>query len=461
MSETKNNNKECPVCYENINKSTRKEIICLYCGELCCLSCFKQNLLTSINRNCMHCNKELNIDFISNNTPKVFYNKIYREYRANIEFSKEKSLLPITQHLAEEEIERRNRIKNINEVDEEIKNLNSLILTLQHKKNELKEKRYNILTGYKKESVETEKKKVFIKSCPVNGCRGYLDQNWICGICNTKTCNKCHIPLTEGQKIEDGEHKDGDQENIHVCNKETVMSIKAINKETRSCPTCGIPIFKTEGCDQMWCIECKTAFSWITGEIEQGRVHNPHYYEWQRKNNNGVAPRVPGDNPCEQIDILPTQHVVFTKLKSDNKSKNIKKIIYNAHMLSYDITNFSYRPELTPELIENIADLKKQDLRVSFLLNEISEESWKLKLKQIQKESEKKICIIQIMNIITFATIDIFNTYIVLDINIEDQLEELRNYINNCFIKISKRFNCVTGNINQDWTTKGNIFRGI
>jgi hypothetical protein len=30
----------------------------------------------------------------------------------------------------------------------------------------------------------------------------------------------------------------------------------------------------------MFCTQCNTAFSWISGEIELGLVHNPHYYEY-------------------------------------------------------------------------------------------------------------------------------------------------------------------------------------
>jgi hypothetical protein len=36
-------------------------------------------------------------------------------------------------------------------------------------------------------------------------------------------------------------------------------------------------------CDQMWCVECKTAFSWSKGTVETGVVHNPHYYQWMRQ----------------------------------------------------------------------------------------------------------------------------------------------------------------------------------
>jgi hypothetical protein len=45
----------------------------------------------------------------------------------------------------------------------------------------------------------------------------------------------------------------------------------------------------------MWCIECKTAFSWSKGTVEVGMVHNPHYYQWMRQN--GGMPRTDGMPP--------------------------------------------------------------------------------------------------------------------------------------------------------------------
>lgn len=60
-----------------------------------------------------------------------------------------------------------------------------------------------------------------------------------------------------------------------------------------------------KNCDQMWCIECKTAFSWSKGTVEVGIVHNPHYYQWMRQN--GGMPRTDGMPPgagCNENQLV-------------------------------------------------------------------------------------------------------------------------------------------------------------
>ena len=80
---------------------------------------------------------------------------------------------------------------------------------------------------------------------------------------------------------------------------ETNLSKKTadlIKSTTKPCPKCGERISKIEGCDQMWCVTCHTAFSWRTGKIDTGRVHNPHFFE--HVNENGQMIRNPGDQVC-------------------------------------------------------------------------------------------------------------------------------------------------------------------
>ena len=132
----------------------------------------------------------------------------------------------------------------------------------------------------------TKEKKRFIMPCPSEECRGFLSNQYKCELCSIHACPKCLECI--------GTDKNAD----HTCNEDNVKSAEMIRKETRPCPSCGTRIYKIDGCDQMWCVECHTAFSWNTGNIDNGRVHNPHFYEHRRNQNNGIIARAPGDVLC-------------------------------------------------------------------------------------------------------------------------------------------------------------------
>ncbi len=107
----------------------------------------------------------------------------------------------------------------------------------------------------------------FHKACPVNDCRGFLSTEWKCGICSTEVCRECHFPRAAD----------------HKCNPDHVKSAKVIEQTTRPCPRCAAAVFKTDGCDHMWCTACNTGFSWRTGEpIQNQRNTNPYFYQWLR-----------------------------------------------------------------------------------------------------------------------------------------------------------------------------------
>lgn len=129
----------------------------------------------------------------------------------------------------------------------------------------------------------------YILPCPVEGCLGKLGDDGRCGLCQHTFCPDCM------------KEKRAD----HQCQEDDVGTIRELRKTTRPCPTCGVLIYKTEGCDQMWCVKCHTTFSWNSGAISQGVVHNPHFYQERQE-----ATRTPGDIPCgglpNEMEILMT-----------------------------------------------------------------------------------------------------------------------------------------------------------
>jgi hypothetical protein len=167
-------------------------------------------------------------------------------------------------------------------------------------------------------------------------------------------------------------------------------------KDTKNCPKCTTPIFKINGCDQMYCTQCHTAFSWTNGAIEKGVIHNPHYYEYQRRINNGVIPRVAGDDGC-----------------------HVQRVV-NIRSLYERIANYKYtRVETAHRMIghieahiDNLYTLETLDLRVNYLDNKITEKQWLDTLKRRQKRHEKDAEVRQILRMVVDTFTDLFRMFV-------------------------------------------------
>ncbi len=153
---------------------------------------------------------------------------------------------------------------------------------------------------------ETRRVVEVMRGCPAEGCRGFLNNKWTCGVCDTAVCRHCHEVVdvevvavpghswlnAEGPGVRVPEEEAPEGRTWHRCDPAAYETARLLARETKPCPSCKALISKIDGCDQMWCTQCQTAFSWSTGEKEEGRVHNPHYYEWLRRTQ-GAVPREP------------------------------------------------------------------------------------------------------------------------------------------------------------------------
>ena len=163
------------------------------------------------------------------------------------------------------------------------------------------------------------------RPCPKENCRGFLSSQWKCSVCDMWTCPECH------------QLKGFTRDAHHTCNPDDVATAKLLNSDTKPCPSCRTPIHKLVGCDQMWCTQCHTGFSWRSGAI-QTRVHNPHFFEWQRQNNGGVAPRRPGDFECGR-DLGDSRVIMSISRKIRSLLFGFLKVTLIGKILPYFKTN--------------------------------------------------------------------------------------------------------------------------
>ena len=292
---------ECSVCCNNLNQTTRRLVICDFCPYNACLACTKVYILSTVHQpHCMSCRKEWNIDMMNKHFPKNFLRDDYRKMRECILFEEEKTYLPLLQEQAErqlslikydKEIKRLQLIQSQNEMNEE-----QLVREQRATRRKLDmeiSKNYNAMAVIRRVQLHRNNLgnnllgqqpiKKFLMKCPIENCRGFLSEKYKCGLCNAQICKDCHIEIKEQRKEERKE--ENESSNTHVCDPNEVATIIELNKTTKPCPKCHARIFKTEGCDQMFCIQCHTAFSWKTGEIEQGIIHNPEYFRMLRAGN--------------------------------------------------------------------------------------------------------------------------------------------------------------------------------
>lgn len=394
-------NLDCSICIESFNRSTRKPIQCSYCSFECCASCCKRYLLDQItDPHCMNCKKEWNSEFMRTHFTKTFMDKEYRIHKENLLLEREKSLLPA----AQEEIEKE---RLLHEKDLEIQKLYQQIRELHHEKEHIRTR----------SSRETRK---FVRQCPMEECRGFLSSKWKCGTCATQFCSKCHELLNDP----------------HTCDSGILENVKAMESETRPCPNCGIPIFKINGCDQMFCVECQTAFSWKTGSIETGVIHNPHYYEWSRSQNREI--RNVNEIRCGGLVSLRMLRDIIIQLKCSPRTQEsiletFHRSVGHVQQEIHYMTDIDFNPH--------------QDLylRVAYLKNTIDEEYWKKQLYKRHKKRTKNRSLRDIRATYVDVVSGLLRDFVSLSIPYEhciEQCNSILDYCNEQIERLNRLYSC-------------------
>lgn len=405
MPDTKEEQKDCPVCMDHFTAVIRQPIRCAYCPHTVCRQCASRFLLTTLNDpHCMGCKREWNREFIDTNLTQTFRKGPLKLQRRKVLIDREKGRLPAMQVFVEakvgmeeankrsHELWRRKRdlkrqktrvhaeilaggIMDADELNREIEEkLGPINMELAAIRIEITQCQQEITRLWRIFHGTERVVREFIMKCPADECRGFLSSAWKCGTCQKNFCNDCHA------------EKSGQKDEVHVCNEEAKSTAAMIQKETKACPKCGIRISKIDGCDQMWCTECQTTFSWNTGQILLNTVtHNPHYYEYLRRVNNGEIPREAGDVPCGGIPnaylfyqyVSNQRHTALTELD--------KREIMSVHRCMSDIENY----RLAQYPLRQPANVNR-DLDISFLMNNIDEEKWGTTLERQETNFERR-----------------------------------------------------------------------
>lgn len=407
----------CDICDYKIT-IINKVVKCPYCSFESCEKCCNKYLLLNSQPQCMNCKKVWNDDFVYSELSPKFLNKEYRTHMKDVIYDQEKSMLPETMGV----------LNNMKKVEK----LRAKILKLREKITKYEEQIDELSNNENKKEI---KKVNIIKECPNEDCKGFLNNKLICGLCDTQLCSKC-------EKV-----KDEEEDEDHICDEDDVKTVKMKKSECKNCPNCSKITYKDGGCDQVWCPPpCNngigTAWRFSTGIIDNDRPHAPLYYEYQRKMNNGILPRV---DECRNINELPHIWNIEYKLLARGISNYNKDRIFIIHR------NLQHNKYVLLNKYANTKDnfQRNLDLRLKYLKDEIDENRFKKTLILRHKGDKKKQGIYDNMHMVINVATDIFNklmnTQGVNNDTIKDTLKELdniRTYYNENIRLTMNRYNC-------------------
>ena len=457
MATTTKINKECQICCEEFNESTRKCINCEYgdCHFKVCKMCARTNILyTTADPQCAECKRPWTQKFLVLQLNRVFLETDYKMHRKGLLLDREISKLPETMAAAEKE----KRIDLENDIIKLIRD--EILATRQHLKNldDKLQKRYaniRIIRDTNGAGAGPAVVHNFIMSCPNNDCRGYLAKDYKCKLCFLQTCNKC-LELIGADA--------GASAALHICEESNLQSAELIRKETKPCPCCGLRIYKISGCDQMWCTGCHKAFSWKTGLVDSGVVHNPHFYQYQQTAGGAAgAPRNPGDVVCGGLadlrDLRQLLNVIRPVLCSDFMSN-----VHTMHRMVAHITH-SELPQIRTR-VRTLANF--ENWRVQYILQKCSKDELSKHIYTNDIKRKKEMEILHIYELLSVVGIETFNAILALNTankKIKDEInthlqnyDKMREYCNEQFSLISMTYNQMVPQIMSTWAISSEKF---
>lgn len=456
----------CQVCDEIFNKSNHAHVKCPFCDFDSCTDCNERYLLdTTQDAHCMSCRKGWTRETLSSNFTQKFVSKKYKERRENLLLEREKSMMPSTQVYVELEKEVRKFTQEISKVRNEmikelhkfnnISNQSLAVIAVEHnltsefhaliKRHELIAIQRKVYTSLQIDVEHLERlqneyiarihgraiemeKRAFVRACPHADCKGFLSTAWKCGLCENWTCPDCH------------EVKGLEKDTPHTCNPDNVATAQLLARDSRNCPKCAAMIFKINGCDQMWCTQCHTAFSWRTGRVETHTVHNPHYFEYQRTH--GGLARQPGDVVCGG---LPDWNYMYRYVVGTDSIRGIVTAAYRAHGHGQYV------------VLPRYADVDRQngnrDLRIKLMIGDINEDEFKKKIQQREKANQRKTDIHQVVQMLLTVLVDLFQTFNrTHDVQeLVESLYGLRDHYNTTLSKIQFTYKCVVPTLSDSF----------
>jgi hypothetical protein len=364
----------CPICCDETTDT--HTLTCPKCSFEVCHTCIVKATISAgkADITCMSCKNTWDRIFIFKSLPSSIVYGPLKSHRENALFEQEKLKLVETQPLVQMINKRIQYEKENDDLMKEFKNIrydddtDTRFFELFMKKQNILNKIYEAVAQERVIRDQLEyglydvpdavvQPPVIICQCPAPECRGFIlkDHKYTCGICASKICKKCHVLIDD---------------NTHACKQEDVESVAHIKKNCKHCPGCGALSRKTEGCSQVWCRVCHKAWNWNTGIIETGKIHATDYYNFMRQEGREIPRNAEMCGDDQDIEYI------FSRI--ENMLKNDVK--------DYIFFRFQIMDEYDFRMNDTLNQQSNLDLRIKYLMNEISEAKFKQLLHKRDKE---------------------------------------------------------------------------
>lgn len=334
---------ECDVCCNIINQSLIIE--CPNCQLSFCKSCQRQYAKDI----CMKCHMKFQKKFLLEHMGQPFINNVIKPNLINELMKEQKETLKFVQPLVEWEKKVREQKKQL---------------------------RFGIRMSVPERPKISKMNGNKIFPCPIQECRGFVE-NGICGLCNISVCVKCHEQMNDK----------------HMCKQEDLMSIAMLSQDSKQCPRCYTNIYRTFGCNHMYCTNCQTHFDWVSLKIMPTST-NGHYLHLQK-----FADNIPtytlhdSQQPDQQISATTCDYQDFSLyhdlVNIENIDTNvIDPILVRCLWSDSNTIRMIKRQKYHKNTINQVTQDTFQDLQVKYLLNEITETSWR---QSVYRQYNKKL----------------------------------------------------------------------
>ena len=415
---------ECFVCCNSVPAG--RDATCPQCGFEVCRECARKYVNESDDdAHCMSCKVRYTQGTLTELLGKTYVAKEFREQRGRVLFERE---VVARAPYSEADVCRVVHMEELNVVLSDLQNerdrLRGLLAEVTRQEADVASTLVRVRRG--QVDVDGAPAASFTQKCVRVGCGGFLSTAWKCHACSRLTCRQCLEP------------KDDD----HECDPDALVTVEALRADSRQCPGCSTFIKKTEGCDQMWCVLCRTPFSYRTGRVVNSTIHNPHYYEFMNQNAHRPIGRDPNDIPCGGVPTLWELRDAMARQSGSRQGNDEWRIVCSWHRIMVHLER-----ETIPQYRVPAEDDEVRDLRVAFLRGKLSREHCEKKLRDREQRNLRKVDICDVLEMLHATTGDMLRSLVLREIGVTEargQIMAVVSYANSALHQVSMTYRCIT-----------------